>query len=134
MYLRNYLLKSGFPEAYDDLLLSTRAERAYDVLIDNLRNGLGFSNANELALNALCEGFSLSHHDFIKDLLEDEFFDHIDTSDMSLEYWTGILLEELSEELKGVNLSPEYLDTDEGAMFHLTVIGRISLFFEEYGL
>lgn len=134
LYLYRYLRESHFPEADDSLLISTLADRAYSILEECLKAGEPFHQANEKALQTLCDSFTLSPHNFVSDLLEDEFADRIDTGEISLEYWTGVLMDTLADEFKNVELSPDFLDTAEGTAFRLTVIGRMELFFEEYGL
>jgi len=42
--------------------------------------------------------------------------------------------DELKDEFKGITLGEEFFNTSDGEVFRLTVIGRITLFFEEYGL
>lgn len=76
----------------------------------------------------------MSNYEFVQDILLEEFSNDIPLDDRSLEFWTYTILEELAPEFKGVTLSEEYLATTEGAVFKLTVIGRISLYLEENGL
>ncbi|MEZ3420067.1 MAG: DUF1896 domain-containing protein, partial [Bacteroidales bacterium] len=54
--------------------------------------------------------------------------------DESIEFWTFTFIDELKEEFKGITLGKEFFNTTEGEVFRLTVIGRITLFFDEYGL
>ena len=44
------------------------------------------------------------------------------------------MLEELQPEFRDVELSEEYLNTNEGVIFKLVVFGRIAEYFDEYGL
>ncbi len=134
LILRDYLRKHRFPEADDELFISTRSEHAYDVFVESRLSRETWYEANERAMAALFDGFSISEYDFISRLLQDEFYDHISLEDESIEFWTYTFMEELADEFKGVELSNEFLDTTEGAVFKLTIIGRIALFFEENGL
>ena len=76
----------------------------------------------------------MSPYDFISGLLLDEFQDNISLEDESIEFWTFTFIDELKEEFKGITLGEEFFNTTEGEVFRLTVIGRITLFFEGYGL
>ncbi|WP_290381340.1 DUF1896 family protein, partial [uncultured Duncaniella sp.] len=67
-------------------------------------------------------------------ILADEFSDHISLDERSIEFWTYTLLEELHTEFKDVELSEEYLNTNEGVIFKLVISGRIAEYFDEYGL
>jgi hypothetical protein len=40
----------------------------------------------------------------------------------------------LQQEFKDVELSEEYLNTNEGVIFKLVITGRITEYFDEYGL
>ena len=112
LFLRNYLSEHRFPEADDDTFIAT----------------------SEKAMAALYEGLEISAYDFVCEILMDEFTDQISLEEESIEFWTYTFLEELAPEFKGIELSNEWLDTSEGAVFRLIIIGRITLFFEKYGL
>ena len=71
---------------------------------------------------------------FVSEILTDEFYDHISLEDESIEFWTYTLLQELESEFKDVELSEEYLNTNEGVIFKLVITGRIAEYFDEYGL
>ena len=134
LYLRQYLKEHRFPEYEDDLLIEARAEKATDTLIASRLAGDEYVISSEKALATLLEGFAMSHYEFVRDILLEEFTDDIPLDDRSLEFWTYTLLEELAQEFKGIALSYDWLDTTDGAVFKLTVIGRIALFLEENGL
>lgn len=134
LILRDYLDKHRFPEAEDELFISSRSEHAYDVFVESRLSHDSWYMANEKAMATLFEGFSLSPYDFISQLLQDEFYDHISLEDESIEFWTYTFLDELAEEFKGITLGNKFLDTTEGAVFKLTIIGRMALYFEENGL
>lgn len=134
LILRDYLNKHRFPEADDELLISTRSEHAYDVFVEARLSHDTWYEANEKAMEGLFKGFSISPYDFISQLLQNELYDNISLEDESIEFWTYTFLEELAEEFKGVTLSEQFLDTTEGAVFRLTIIGRMALYFDENGL
>lgn len=134
LFLRKYLSDHRFPEAEDDLFIATRSDYAYDVFVESRLAGDEWHIANEKAMEALYAGFEMSVYDFISELLLNEFQDHISLEEESIEFWTYTFMEELKDEFKGVTLSTEFLNTPDGAAFQLSVIGRITLFFEENGL
>lgn len=134
LYLHHYLSEHRFPEADDDLLIAARAENAYDVFVESRLAGDEYIISNEKAMAALYAGFEISPYEFVSAILLDEFADNISLEDESIEFWTYTFLQELAPEFKGVELSEAFLSSAEGEVFRLTIIGRISLFFEKYGL
>lgn len=134
LYLRQYLKDHRFPEWEDDLLIEAKAEQATDTFVASRLAGDEYVISSEKALATLLDGFEMSNYEFIQEILLEEFIDDIPLDDRSLEFWTYTMLEELAPEFKGMTLSKEYLATNEGAVFKLTVIGRISLYLEENGL
>ncbi len=134
LYLRRYLSEHRFPEAEDDLLIAARADHAYDVFVASRLDGDEWYIANEKAMAALYQGFEMSQYDFVSDILTEEFFNHISLDHRSIEFWTYTLMGELSDEFKGVELTSDFLNSTDGTVFRLGVIGRITLFFEKYGL
>ncbi len=134
LYLRKYLSDHRFPEAEDDLFISNRSDHAYDVFVESRLAGDEWFVSNEKAMDALFAGLEMSEYDFIRELLLNEFYDHISLEEESIEFWTYTFMEELKMEFKDVTLSSEFLNTTDGIAFNLSVIGRITLFFEENGL
>ena len=134
LFLRHYLTEHRFPEAEDDLFIATRSEHAYDVFVESRLSGDEWFVSNEKAMEALYLGFEMSPHDFISELLQTEFTDHVSLEDESIDFWTYTFLNEFADEFKGITLSNQFLDTTEGAVFKLTIIGRLALYFEENGL
>ena len=134
LYLRRYLREHHFPEAEDDLFIASRAEAATNIYVASRLKGDEIFRSTELALAGLLKGLEISPYDFVSDILTDEFYDHISLEDESIEFWTFTFIDELKEEFKGITLGEEFFNTTEGEVFRLTVIGRITLFFEEYGL
>ena len=134
LILRDYLNKHRFSEAEDELFISSRSEHAYDVFVESRLSHDTWYEANEKAMSTLFEGFEISPYDFISQLLQDEFYDNISLEDESIEFWTYTFLDELADEFKGVTLGNKFFDTTEGAVFKLTIIGRVALYFEENGL
>ena len=134
LYLRRYLTVHHFPEADDDLLIAARAEAATDTYVESRLAGDEVFVSSEKAIARLLDGFEISPYDFVSGILADEFSDHISLDERSIEFWTYTLLEELQSEFKDVELSEEYLNTNEGVIFKLVISGRITEYFEEYGL
>lgn len=134
LYLRQYLKDHRFPEWEDDLLIEAKAEQATDTFVTSRLAGDEYVISFEKAIATLLDGFEISNYEFIQEILLDEFTNDIPLDDRSLEFWTYTMLEELAQEFKDVTLSDEYLATAEGAVFKVTVIGRISLYLEENGL
>lgn len=134
LFLQKHLHDHHFPEVDDELFIATRADQAYDVFVASRLAGDEWITANEKAMAALYAGFEISPYDFIYNILVEEFYDHISLDERSLEYWTNHFLEELTADFKEVSLSEDFLNTTEGAIFKLTVIGRISELFDSYGL
>ncbi|WP_304588886.1 DUF1896 family protein [uncultured Duncaniella sp.] len=99
-----------------------------------LLNTLEYYISSEKAMAALYEGLEISAYDFVSEILMNEFTDQISLEEESNEFWTYTFLEELAPEFRDIELSYEWLNTTEGAVFRLTIIGRITLFFEKYGL
>lgn len=134
LYLLHYLKEHRFPEADDDMLIGMRAEAASDAYVYARLSGDDIVSAGEKANEVLLKGFEMSPYDFVSEILMDEFADNISLEDESVEFWTYTMLDELASEFKDVTLSEDYLATTDGAIFRITVVGRISLFFEENGL
>ncbi len=134
LFLRRYLTEHRFPEAEDELFIATRSEHAYDVFVESRLAGDEWYIANEKAMTALYAGFEMSAYDFISQLLQEEFQDHISLEDESVEFWTYTFIDEFAGDFKGITLGEEFLNTTEGAVFKLSIIGRMTLFFEENGL
>ncbi len=134
LYLRRYLTVHHFPEADDDLLIAARAEAATDTYVESRLAGDEVFVSSEKAIARLLDGFEISPYDFVGGILADEFSDHISLDERSIEFWTYTLLEELQSEFKDVELSEEYLNTNEGVILKLVVSGRIAEYFDEYGL
>lgn len=134
LYLRRYLTVHNFSEADDDLLIAARAEAATDTYVESRLAGDEVFVSSEKAIVRLLDGFEISPYDFVSGILADEFSDHISLDERSIEFWTYTLLEELQQEFKDVELSEEYLNTNEGVILKLVVSGRIAEYFDEYGL
>ena len=134
LYLRRYLREHHFPEADDDLFIASRAEAATNIYVASRLKGDEIFVSTELALAGLLKGLEISPYDFVSDILTDEFYDHISLEDESIEFWTYTLLQELESEFKDVELSEEYLNTNDGVIFKLVITGRIAEYFDEYGL
>ena len=134
LYLRRYLTEHHFPEADDEVLITLRAEAATDAYIESRLAGDEVIISSEKAIETLINGFEISPYELISSILADEFVDHIPVDDRSLEFWTNTILEELEPEFTGLELSEEYLNTNEGVIFKLVIAGRIAEYFDEYGL
>lgn len=134
LYLRRYLTVHHFPVADDDLLIAARAEAAANIYVESRLAGDEVYISSEKAIARLLDGFEISPFDFVSGILVDEFSDHISLDERSIEFWTYTLLEELQQEFKDVELSEEYLNTNEGVIFKLVISGRIAEYFDEYGL
>ncbi|MCM1141626.1 MAG: DUF1896 domain-containing protein, partial [Muribaculum sp.] len=126
LYLRRYLREHRFPEADDELFISNRAEAASNVYVDSRLKGDEVYISTQLAIDRLTEGLEISPYDFVSEILSDEFSDHISLDDRSIEFWTYTLLDELAPEFKEIELSEEYLNTNEGVIFKLVITGRIA--------
>lgn len=134
LYLRRYLREHRFPEADDDLFIANRAEAASNVYVESRLNGDEVYVSSQLAIDRLTEGLEISPYDFVSEMLVNEFADHISLDERSIEFWTYTLLDELEPEFKDVELSEEFFSTNEGVIFKLVITGRITEYFEEYGL
>ena len=134
LYLRRYLTVHHFPEADDALLIAARAEAAANIYVESRLAGDEVYISSEKAIARLLDGFEISPFDFVSGILVDEFSDHISLDERSIEFWTYTLLEELQSEFRDVELSEEYLNTNEGVIFKLVISGRIAEYFDEYGL
>lgn len=134
LFLRQYLKVHHFPEAEDDLLIAARAEAATDTYVESRLAEDEVYVSSEKAIARLLDGFEISPYDFVSGILADDFSDHISLEERSIEFWTYTLLEELQPEFKDVELSEEYLNTNEGVIFKLVISGRIAEYFAEYGL
>lgn len=134
LYLRHYLREHHFPEADDDLFIASRAEAATNIYVASRLKGDEIFISSELALAGLLKGLEISPYDFVSEILTDEFSDHISLEDESIEFWTYTLLQEMESEFKDIELSEEYLGTNEGVIFKLVITGRIAEYFDEYGL
>lgn len=134
LYLRRYLTVHHFPVADDDLLIAARAEAAANIYVESRLAGDEVYISSEKAIARLLDGFEISPFHFVSGILVDEFSDHISLDERSIEFWTYTLLEELQSEFKDVELSEEYLNTNEGVIFKLVISGRIAEYFDEYGL
>lgn len=134
LYLRRYLTVHHFPETDDDLLIAARAEAATDTYAESRLAGDEVFVSSEKAIARLLDGFEISPYDFVSGILADEFSDHISLDERSIEFWTYTLLDELQPEFKDVELSEEYLNTNEGVILKLVISGRIAEYFDEYGL
>ena len=134
LFLRNYLKLHRFPEADDELLIAARAEAASDIYVESRLSGDEVYVSSEKAIDRLLDGFEISPYDFLSGILADEFSDNISLEDRSIEFWTYTLLEELQPEFKDVELSKEYLNTNEGVIFKLVITGRIAEYFDGHGL
>lgn len=134
LFLRNYLKLHRFPEADDELLIAARAEAASDIYVESRLSGDEVYVSSEKAIDRLLDGFEISPYDFVSGILADEFSDHISLEDRSIEFWTYTLLEELQPEFKDIELSKEYLNTNEGVIFKLVITGRIAEYFDDHGL
>lgn len=134
LYLRRYLREHHFPEADDDLFIANRAEAASNAYVESRLNGYEVYVSSQIAIDRLTEGLEISPYEFVSEILMNEFTDHIPLDERSIEFWTYTLLEELELEFKDVELSVEFLSTNEGVIFKLVITGRIAEYFEEYGL
>lgn len=134
LYLRRYLREHHFPEVDDDLFIANRAEAASNAYVESRLNGDEVYVSSQIAIDRLTEGLEISPYEFVSEILLNEFTDHIPLDERSIEFWTYTLLEELKPEFKDVELSVEFLSTNEGVIFKLVITGRIAEYFEEYGL
>lgn len=134
LYLRRYLTEHHFPEAEDEILIAARAEAASNVYVESRLTGDEVFISSEKAMDCLLDGFEISPYELISGILADEFSDHISLDERSLDFWTNIFLQELQPEFKDIELSEEYLSTNEGVIFKLVLSGRIAEYFDEYGL
>lgn len=134
LYLRRYLTEHHFPEAEDDVLISSRAEAASDIYVESRLAGDEVFIASEKAMDCLIYGFEISPYELVSGILADEFSDHIALDQQSLDFWTKTILDELQQEFKEVELSEEYFNTNEGVIFKLVITGRITEYFDKYGL
>ncbi len=134
LYLRRYLTVHHFPEADDDLLIAARAEAAANIYVESRLAGDEVYISSEKAIARLLDGFEISPYDFVSGILADEFSDHISlmnvpSSSGLIRYWKNC-----SRSFKDVELSEEYLNTNEGVILKLVISGRIAEYFDEYGL
>lgn len=134
LFLQRHLATHHFPEAEDELFIAARADMAYNAYVESRLAGDEMYISNEKAIDVLYKGFEISPYDFVSTLLLDEFTDHISLDDRSIEFWTYTLLNEMADEFENVALSDDFLNTNEGAVFRLGIIGRMTLYFERYGL
>lgn len=134
LYLHRYLTKHRFPEVDDEVLIAARAEAAANVYVESRLAGDEVFVSSEKAMHSLLNGFEISSYEFVSGILTDEFSDHISLDERSIEFWTDTFLQELQPEFKDIDLSGEYLNTNEGVIFKLVISGRIAEYFEKYGL
>ena len=134
LYLHRYLTEHRFPEADDEVLIAARAEAAANVYVESRLNGDEVFVSSEKAMHNLLDGFEISPYEFVSGILADEFSDHISLDERSIEFWTDTFLQELQAEFNDIELSGEFLNTNEGVLFKLVISGRIAEYFEEYGL
>lgn len=134
LYLHRYLTEHRSPEADDEVLIAARAEAAANVYVESRLAGDEVFVSSEKATHSLLDGFEISPYDFVSGILADEFSDHISLDEQSIEFWTDTFLQELQPEFKDIELSGEFLNTNEGVIFKLVISGRIAEYFEEYGL
>lgn len=134
LYLRRYLTERHFPEADDGFLIATRAEAASNLYVESRLAGDEVFIASEKAMECLLEGFEISSYEFVRGILIDEFSDHISLDERSVEFWTDTFLQELQPEFNDIELSEEFLNTNEGVIFKLVISGRIAEYFDGYGL
>lgn len=134
LYLHRYLTEHRFPEADDEVLIAARAEAAANVYVESRLNGDEVFVSSEKAMHNLLDGFEISPYEFVSGILADEFSDHISLDERSIEFWTDTFLQELQAEFNDIELSGEFLNTNEGVIFKLVISGRIAEYFEEYGL
>ena len=134
LYLHRYLTEHRFPEANDEVLIAARTEAAANVYVESRLAGDEVFVSSEKAMQSLLSGFEISSYELIRGILIEEFSDHISLDERSIEFWTNTYLQELQSEFKGIELSEEFLNTNEGAIFKLVISGRIAEYFEGYGL
>lgn len=134
LYLHRYLTEHRFPEADDEVLIAARAEAAANVYVESRLNGDEVFVSSEKAMHNLLDGFEISPYEFVSGILADEFSDHISLDERSIEFWTDTFIQELQAEFNDIELSGEFLNTNEGVIFKLVISGRIAEYFEEYGL
>lgn len=134
LYLHRYLTEHRFPEADDEVLIAARAEAAANVYVESRLAGDEVFVSSEKAMHSLLDGFEISPYEFVSGILAYEFSDHISLDERSIEFWTDTFLQELQAEFNDVELSGEFLNTNEGVIFKLVISGRIAEYFEEYGL
>lgn len=134
LYLCRYLTEHHFPEADDEILIAARAEAAANIYVESRLAGDEVFISSEKAMDCLLDGFEILPFEFVSGILADEYSDHISLDERSIEFWTVTLLQELESEFKDIELSGEFLDTNEGVIFKLVISGRIAEYFEEYGL
>lgn len=134
LYLHRYLREHRFPQADDDLFIANRAEMASNAYLESRMEGDEVYISSQKAIDVLVDGLEISPYDFVSELLADEFSDHIPLDERSIEFWTDTLLEVLEPEFKNLELNEEFFNTNEGVIFKLVITGRITEFFEEYGL
>ena len=102
-------------------MIAARAEAATDTYVESRLAGDEVFVSSEKAIARLLDGFEISPYDFVGGILADEFSDHISLDERSIELRTYTLLEELQSEFKDVELSEEYLNTNEGVILKLVV-------------
>lgn len=131
MYLTlfGYLRDNGYPEQHDTNFISLRADEALEVLEDARRRGLDVPTATELANIALFQGFDFSFDGFIRNILEEEFYD-----DLPEEAYAPVmpyLREILADYAEEYDLTREFFDTPMGTCVRYEIIGRINEYFNQ---
>ncbi|CDN30500.1 hypothetical protein BN938_0395 [Mucinivorans hirudinis] len=126
-------LEENHPETpIDPQFIESRSELAEQAYEDAVREGKISVEAQEIALRVLLSGLHFSKTSIIKDILNNEFSEEVE-SDRVPEFALEIL-PELKSVFEHYNIDDAFAETPEYDHLYTELTGAIHIYFEDYGV
>lgn len=130
--LQQYLDESHPQLSRDYKFIKARGDGAAEIFETFRANGATVEEAIEHANKFLFMGLHFSLHDMLKEIVEDEFSDRIESErswQMALE-----LLPVVSPVIEKYEFNDDFEDSDEYEQCYTEMVGAILIHFNEYGI
>ena len=131
----NYLETHKFTKVPDYQEIEFQADRAYDAWSEAIRTGHTVTQASEISNQVLFENIGESEYEVVESILKSNFKDTVDLSeDEAVNFWVNRVLSDVPDLFEDCEYLTYGISAADIDINRDTIIGRITEYYESYGL
>ena len=131
----NYMEIHKFTKVPDYQEIELQADRAYDAWSEAIRSGHTITQAAEISNQVLFENIGESEYEVVESILKSNFKDTVDLSeDDAVTFWVNRVLSDVPDLFENCEYLTYGISAADIDINRDVIIGRITEYFESYGL